>query len=159
MNQLVRLLRDARLLIDSTGKSVESQDIASGRIRVAPISVLKLELEVKKMKRRLLDVEKLSAKGVVEKTGVAAVKKVKDRMEMSTELSFQQFFELIPQIVPLIISGVTGPEVQLHAEALLRESIVKNNAKREELAIASFKCSTVNRYVCIYNSSIVFQKM
>ena len=160
--QLIRLLKDAGLANDS---QVSSNDemftfrIADERVQMKKLSIPQLELEVKRLKKAWLNRKKghpVSSRdrhhqryrhsnyNVVKltKTGVPINEIRNDRMAMSTELDFPQFYELIMQIIPLIFTTLSGPSkgAAVYTDSLFRDIVInKHNSQKEKEAGRLFK--------------------
>jgi len=117
ISQLAKLLKDSGLFSPSTSAPT-SISIAGKKYKVKKLSVSQLELEVRKLKKRV------SGSNPSQKT------------DMSLDLSFIQFCELLPQLLPLIIDRIEESDGVI-LNSIFLKTIKTCNLRREELA---FEC-------------------
>ena len=141
--QLVRLLKDAGFVTDShtsTNGGVFAFRMADERIRMQRLSTPQLELEVKRLKKAWTSGRQRESSArhrygqhsaprqnvKLTKTGVPVNEVRNNRMAMSTELDFPQFYALIEQITPLIFTTISGPSKGAagYIDSLFRDVVI-----------------------------------
>lgn len=128
INQLEKFLKDSGLLSRSSS-STKEMNILGQILRFKTLSVSQLELEVRKLKKRVSD------KGT-------------QKTDMSLDISFLQFCELLPQITSLMIDCVVDSSTRI-LDCILLNTIKIQNSRKEELACESF--SSVEVYTKLFS--------
>jgi len=135
ISQLLKLLRDSEIISDTASKSSSSSKTSAAMIngkavKITKLSVSQLELEVKKLKKKT--------------TESSAVGKSSSRIAMSSELSFAQFIELLPQVAPLVFGNIAVAEAQNFIDFLIRKSLLSTHSKLGDSLLKSFRDSAIS---------------
>jgi hypothetical protein len=117
INQLEKFLKDSGLLTRSAS-SIKEISVSGKTIKLKTLSVSQLELEVRKLKKRVSD-------------------KCTQKTDMSLDISFLQFCELLPQITSLMIDCGVDSNARI-LDCILLKTIKVQNSRKEKLACESF---------------------